>query len=105
MFGNLIKKVVGTKNDRELGRLSPMVDRISDLEKTMGSLTDAQLQAKTVQFKEQLAQGASIDDLLPDRKQGLSKKREQKPAKAEPEKFRVVSTDNIHNLRLDLEPL
>jgi preprotein translocase subunit SecA len=66
MFGNLIKKVVGTKNDRELGRLSPMVDRINELEKTMRSLSDVHLQAKTVQLKDQLAQGASLDDLLPE---------------------------------------
>ena len=66
MFGNLIKKVVGTKNDRELARLAPMVDHINDLEREMRKLSDAQLQDKTVQFKEQLAQGAPLDDLLPE---------------------------------------
>jgi preprotein translocase subunit SecA len=66
MFGNLIKKVVGTKNDRELARLAPLVDRINDLGKGLGALSDAQLQAKTVQFREQLSQGASLDDILPE---------------------------------------
>ena len=66
MFGNLIKKVVGTKNDRELARLAPMVDRINDLERDMRNLSDVQLQNKTVQFKEQLSQGAPLDDLLPE---------------------------------------
>lgn len=66
MFSNLIKKVVGTKNDRELARLSPMVDHIIELEPSMARLTDAQLQAKSGQFKEQLSQGATLDDLLPE---------------------------------------
>jgi preprotein translocase subunit SecA len=64
MFSSLIKKVVGTKNDRELGRIAPLVDHISDLEKEIRTLTDAGLQAKTAQFKEQLARGASLDDIL-----------------------------------------
>ena len=66
MFNSLIKKVVGTKNDRELKRMAPLVDRISDLEKEMRHLSDAGLQTKTRQFKEQLAQGASLDDILPE---------------------------------------
>ncbi|MBI4767561.1 MAG: preprotein translocase subunit SecA [Deltaproteobacteria bacterium] len=66
MFNSLIKKVVGTKNDRELKRMAPLVDRISDLEKEMRHLSDTGLQAKTRQFKEQLAQGAPLDDILPE---------------------------------------
>ncbi len=66
MFSSLIKKVVGTKNDRELNRIAPMVDRINEMEKAMGALSDAELQAKTAQFKEQLGQGASLDDILPE---------------------------------------
>ena len=66
MFGSLIKKVVGTKNDRELKRMAPLVDRISDLEKEMRNLSDAGLQAKTCEFKEQLANGAALDDILPE---------------------------------------
>ncbi len=66
MFNSLLKKVVGTKNDRELKRMAPLVDRISDLENEMRHLSDTGLQAKTRQFKEQLAQGASLDDILPE---------------------------------------
>jgi len=66
MLNNLIKKVVGTKNDRELNRMAPIVDHINELERNMRTLSDAQLQAKTTQFKEQLSQGASLDDLLPE---------------------------------------
>ncbi|MGA3084325.1 MAG: preprotein translocase subunit SecA [Thermodesulfobacteriota bacterium] len=66
MFNSIIKKVVGTKNDRELNRIAPIVDRINEMEKAMGSLSDTGLQAKTAQFKEQLGQGASLDDILPE---------------------------------------
>jgi len=66
MLGSLIKKVVGTKNDRELGRIAPLVDHINDLEKEIRTMSDAGLQAKTAQFKEQLRQGASLDDILPE---------------------------------------
>jgi preprotein translocase subunit SecA len=66
MLNSLIKKVIGTKNDRELARLAPIVDHINDLEREMRKLSDIQLQAKTAQFKEQLGQGISLDDLIPE---------------------------------------
>jgi preprotein translocase subunit SecA len=66
MFNTLLKKVIGTKNDRELAQMAPIVDEINDLEREMRTLSDAQLQAKTPQFKERLAQGATLDDLLPE---------------------------------------
>jgi preprotein translocase subunit SecA len=66
MFNALIKKIVGTKNDRELARLAPIVDQINDLEREMRTLTDAQLQAKTPHFRERLDQGATLDDILPE---------------------------------------
>jgi preprotein translocase subunit SecA len=66
MFGALIKKVVGTKNERELKRMAPLVDRINDLEREMRRLSDADLKAKTAAFKERLDRGAGLDDLLPE---------------------------------------
>ncbi len=65
MFGSIIKKIVGTKNDRELNRLAPIVDHINDLEPEIRKLGDAQLRAKTFEFKQQLADGAALDELLP----------------------------------------
>ncbi|MBW1708624.1 MAG: preprotein translocase subunit SecA [Deltaproteobacteria bacterium] len=66
MFGQVIKKIVGSKNDRELRRLNPQVQQVGDLEPEIKKLSDDQLRAKTGHFKEQLANGASIDDLLPE---------------------------------------
>jgi preprotein translocase subunit SecA len=57
-------KVFGTKHDREVKSLRPMIAAINDLEPQMQSLSDEQLAAKTVEFKEQLANGASLDDIL-----------------------------------------
>ena len=64
MLGSLLGKVIGSKNDRELKRLSFILDEVNDLEPIMMSLGDAELGAKTPYFKEQLANGAEIDDIL-----------------------------------------
>ena len=64
MFDNLLAKVFGTKHARELKRLHPMVAAINDLEPEIKSLSDEQLQAKTAEFKERIANGESLDDLL-----------------------------------------
>jgi preprotein translocase subunit SecA len=66
MFGSIIKKIVGTKNDRELNRLAPLVDQINDLEPEIRKLGDAQLRAKTFEFKQRLADGTALDELLPE---------------------------------------
>src|SRR6266571_3926388 len=65
MFGALIKKVVGSKNERELKKLWPIVERIGALEQELAKLTDDQLRNTTSQFKERHARGESIDALLP----------------------------------------
>jgi len=64
MLGALVKKVIGTKNDRELKRLWPLVDEINHLEDEVARLSDDELRARTVAFKEQLDQGATLDDIL-----------------------------------------
>jgi preprotein translocase subunit SecA len=66
MLGQLLAKVIGTQNDRELKRLGPAVARISSLESNIQSLSDAALRAKTAEFKERVAKGEAIDDLLPE---------------------------------------
>ena len=66
MFTNLIKKIVGTKNERELKRIRPLVEQINALEPQCEKLTDAELRAKTVEFKKRFADGASLDDLIPE---------------------------------------
>ena len=62
----LVKKVIGTRSDRELKRLSPLVSRINGLEAAMQACSDRELQAFTPEFKQKLENGAKVDDILPD---------------------------------------
>src|SRR5664280_2244594 len=64
MLGNLLKKIVGTKNDRELKRLSLLLNEISNFEPAMMSFTDEELRAKTPYFREKLKNGFTLDDIL-----------------------------------------
>ena len=62
----LISKIFGTYSERELKSIYPIVDKVEALEEEYRALTDAQLQAKTVEFKERLANGETLDDILPE---------------------------------------
>ena len=64
MLGALLAKVVGTQNERELKRLQPRVAAINELEPATRALSDEQLRTKTAEFREKLAAGATVDDLL-----------------------------------------
>src|SRR5262245_53242143 len=64
MIQKILAKVVGTQNERELKRLRPYVGEINALEPSIQALSDEQLRAKTVEFRERLAKGETIDDLL-----------------------------------------
>jgi preprotein translocase subunit SecA len=66
MLTKILQKVVGTKNERELKRLKPIVERINALEPSMQKLSDAELQRKTIEFKGRLEKGESLDSLLPE---------------------------------------
>src|SRR5215216_2746439 len=66
MIGQLLAKVIGTQNEREIKRLRPLVAAINALEPSMQPLTDEQLRDKTAEFKQRFADGASLDDLLPE---------------------------------------
>jgi preprotein translocase subunit SecA len=66
MLGQLLAKVIGTQNDRELKRLMPLVARINALESSIQPLSDEAIRAKTAEFKERVSRGAAIDDLLPE---------------------------------------
>jgi len=66
MIGPLLKKIVGSKNERELKRLQPLVDQINALEPQFEALADADLAHKTIEFKDRAAAGESLDDLLPE---------------------------------------
>ena len=64
MIGQLLAKVIGTQNQRDLKRLSPRVGEIGTLEPQTRALTDDQLRDKTAEFRTRLAGGESLDDLL-----------------------------------------
>ena len=59
-------KIFGTYSEKEVKRVRPIVDKINSLEPEMEKLTDKQLQAKTVYFKEELSKGKTLDDILPE---------------------------------------
>ncbi len=63
---NILKKLFGNSSARELKAIRPIVDKIEALEEPYGKLTDAQLQAKTPEFKERLQKGETLDDILPE---------------------------------------
>lgn len=64
MLAKILTKIVGSKNDRTLKRLRKVVDQINKLEPTFEALSDDELKAKTVEYRERIAQGTSVDDLL-----------------------------------------
>ncbi|MEE9259235.1 MAG: preprotein translocase subunit SecA [Nitrospinaceae bacterium] len=66
MVVSLLKKVFGTQNDREIRRIQAYVEQINQLEDGIKALSDAQLRAKTGEFREKLDQGASMNDILPE---------------------------------------
>jgi preprotein translocase subunit SecA len=66
MINSLLKKIIGSKNERELKGLQSLVDQINALESGLLSLSDQQLAAKTTEFRQRLEQGANPDDLLPE---------------------------------------
>jgi preprotein translocase subunit SecA len=66
MLGTILAKVIGTQNERELKRVYPLVGQINALESQIQPLSDDQLRSKTGEFRARLAQGATLDDVLPE---------------------------------------
>src|SRR6188472_329818 len=66
MLGQLLTKIVGTQNDRDLKRLRPRVADINAFEPAIKALSDSQLRDKTADFRARLQNGESLDDLLPE---------------------------------------
>ena len=65
-LGTLARKVFGTPNDRKVKEIRPLVARINALEPEFQALSDDGLKARTAEFKERVAKGESLDDLLPE---------------------------------------
>ncbi|HID49791.1 MAG TPA: preprotein translocase subunit SecA, partial [Chromatiales bacterium] len=66
MVGQIVRKIFGSRNERLIKQMRKTVARINALEPDFEALTDEQLQAKTGEFRERLANGESLDDLLPE---------------------------------------
>jgi len=66
MVSNILKKVFGSRNQRLIKRMSKVVSEINELEAGMQALSDEQLRGKTVEFRQRLEQGESLDSLLPE---------------------------------------
>ena len=64
MIDTVLAKIFGTKHEREVKKIRPLIGAINDLESKMEALSDEELAAQTVVFREQLAQGSTLDDLL-----------------------------------------
>jgi preprotein translocase subunit SecA len=66
MLNRILAKLFGTKNEREIKAIMPLVEKINSIEPSLQGLSDSELQAKTGEFKERIAKGATLDDLLPE---------------------------------------
>jgi len=66
MLGKVIKGIFGSKNERELKKMQPIVVKINGLEPDFQALSDAQLQAKTAEFRERISKEELLDELLPE---------------------------------------
>ncbi|WP_163339650.1 preprotein translocase subunit SecA [Desulfopila sp. IMCC35008] len=66
MIGKVLTKVFGSKNDRVLKQINPIVQRINELENSIQPLSDEELAAKTVEFRERYEKGETLDELLPE---------------------------------------
>ena len=62
----ITEKIFGTHSDRELKRIYPIVDKIESMRSEMQALSDEELRAKTEAFKARLAEGETLDDILPE---------------------------------------
>src|SRR5665213_352153 len=66
MINSLLTKIFGSRNQREMKRLAPKVELVNSFEPALKALTDEQLKGKTAEFKERLAKGETLDDILPE---------------------------------------
>lgn len=62
----ILEKISGNYNDKQLRKLQPLVDQINEIYESWHELSDADIQAKTDEFKQRVADGASLDSLLPE---------------------------------------
>ena len=66
MLDTIVRRIVGSKNDREIKKIQPVVEQINALEPRISSLTDEQLQTKTAEFRQRFENGESLEEILPE---------------------------------------
>src|SRR3989304_5475993 len=66
MLNTILKKVFGSKNEREIKRIQPLVEKINALEPEMQKVSDDGFRPLTASFRKRLSEGAPLDDLLPE---------------------------------------
>ena len=66
IYMSIVTKIFGTHSERELKRIYPIVDKVESYRESMQALSDEELKGKTKEFKERLAKGETLDDLLPE---------------------------------------
>ena len=66
MIQSVVAKIFGTRHDREMKKLAPLVAHIASLEPKFKALTDEQIREKTAEFKSRIAKGESVDSVLPE---------------------------------------
>ena len=89
---SLLEKIFGTHSDHELKRIYPIVDRIEAMDEDMQKLTDEELRDKTKEFKERLANGETLDDILPE---AFATVREAAPRSLHMKHYRVQLSGGI----------
>ena len=65
-FVSVLSKIFGTKQDRDMKKLQPILEKVNSTWESIKPLTDEELQAKTAEFKERIAQGETLNDILPE---------------------------------------
>jgi preprotein translocase subunit SecA len=66
MFNAIVRRILGTKHERDVKRMRPVVDEVNAIEPTLTALSDAELSGKTDELRKRLADGAELDELLPE---------------------------------------
>jgi len=66
MLEGLLHKIVGSRSEREIKKIQPVVEVINSLEPRISAMSDAELQAKTAEFRQRLQNGSSLEDILPE---------------------------------------
>src|SRR5438034_9387433 len=66
MLDTIVRRIVGSKNDREIKKIQPVVEQINALEPRISSLTDEKIQTKTAEFRQRFENGESLEEILPE---------------------------------------